>query len=96
MLDDLNPLYVYEAKMSLFIRISQTRQGAERLVESRLLQVLSQCEFIDAKPEADRGLLGEYILYEERKYSNFICKIDQLSFQVRCNGITSSSSPLSN
>ena len=33
--DDLNPLYVYEAKMSLLIRMSQSRAGAERLLEAR-------------------------------------------------------------
>ncbi|KZT39178.1 hypothetical protein SISSUDRAFT_665994 [Sistotremastrum suecicum HHB10207 ss-3] len=54
---NLNSLYVYEARMALLTRIAQTRQGAERLVDSRLFPVLTQCEFIDAKPEADRNIL---------------------------------------
>jgi nuclear pore complex protein Nup205 len=57
-LDDLNSLYVYEAKMSLFIRIAQTRQGAERLVESRVLPILADCDFLDTLPEADQSFIG--------------------------------------
>ncbi|KAG6890211.1 hypothetical protein C0995_010222 [Termitomyces sp. Mi166 len=38
--DDLNPLYVYEAKMSFFIRMAQTRAGAERLLEAQLIDAL--------------------------------------------------------
>ena len=57
-LDDLNSLYVYEAKMSLFIRIAQTRQGAERLIESRVLPILADCDFLDTLPEADQSFIG--------------------------------------
>src|SRR5713101_995410 len=56
--DDLNSLYVYEAKMSLFIRIAQTRQGAERLIESRVLPILADCDFLDALPEVDQSFIG--------------------------------------
>ncbi|KAI0324921.1 hypothetical protein GY45DRAFT_1331027 [Cubamyces sp. BRFM 1775] len=55
--DDLNPLYVYEAKMSLLIRMAQTRQGAERLLESRILPILADCDYLDARPEADQAFL---------------------------------------
>ncbi|KAF5375401.1 hypothetical protein D9615_007995 [Tricholomella constricta] len=55
--DDLNPLYVYEAKMSLFIRMTQTRAGAERLLEAQLVPVLAQCDFLDARPEADQSFM---------------------------------------
>ncbi|KAG5650971.1 hypothetical protein H0H81_010360 [Sphagnurus paluster] len=55
--DDLNPLYVYEAKMSFFIRMTQTRAGAERLLEAQLLPVLAQCDFLDARPEADQSFM---------------------------------------
>jgi nuclear pore complex protein Nup205 len=44
-------LYVYEAQMSMLIRIAQTRHGAERLQELQLLSILAQAEFIDARPE---------------------------------------------
>ncbi|KAL0579383.1 hypothetical protein V5O48_002608 [Marasmius crinis-equi] len=55
--DDLNPLYVYEAKMSFFIRLAQTRAGAERLLETRLIPVLAQCDYLDARPEADSSFV---------------------------------------
>jgi len=56
--DDLNPLYVYEAKMSLFIRMAQTRQGAERLLEAQLLPVLAHCDFLEDRPEIDQSFMG--------------------------------------
>src|SRR5882757_6345951 len=56
--DDLNSLYVYEAKMSLFIRIAQTRQGAERLIEARVLPTLADCDFLDTLPEVDQSFIG--------------------------------------
>ncbi|RPD60781.1 hypothetical protein L227DRAFT_653063 [Lentinus tigrinus ALCF2SS1-6] len=55
--DDLNPLYVYEAKMSLLVRMAQTRQGAERLLEARVLPILADCDYLDARPEADQAFL---------------------------------------
>ncbi|KAF9006925.1 nucleoporin Nup186/Nup192/Nup205 [Cyathus striatus] len=57
--EDLNPLYVYEAKMSLFIRMSQTRAGAERLLESQLIPILAQCDYLDARPEADQSFMDQ-------------------------------------
>jgi nuclear pore complex protein Nup205 len=57
-IDDLNALYVYETKMSLLMQISQTRQGAERLLESRVITILSQCDYLDARPEADQMFVG--------------------------------------
>ncbi|TFY64741.1 hypothetical protein EVJ58_g2418 [Rhodofomes roseus] len=55
--DDLNMLYVYEAKMSHLIRMSQSRQGAERLLESRAIPVLADCDYLDARPEADQAFM---------------------------------------
>ncbi|KAJ6526561.1 nucleoporin Nup186/Nup192/Nup205 [Mycena vulgaris] len=57
--DDLNPLYVYEAKMSLFVRMAQTRLGAERLLEVQLIPILSQCDYLDARPEADQSFMDQ-------------------------------------
>ncbi|KAG1816317.1 nucleoporin Nup186/Nup192/Nup205 [Suillus subaureus] len=57
--DDLNPLYVYESKMSFLIRMAQTRPGAERLLEARIFPVLSQCEFLDTRPEADQSFMDQ-------------------------------------
>jgi nuclear pore complex protein Nup205 len=44
--------------MSLLIRIAQTRQGAERLIESRVLPILADCDFLDTLPEADQSFIG--------------------------------------
>ncbi|OJA08231.1 hypothetical protein AZE42_08910 [Rhizopogon vesiculosus] len=57
--DDLNPLYIYEAKMSFLIRMAQTRPGAEKLLEARIFPVLSQCEFLDTRPEADQSFMDQ-------------------------------------
>jgi nuclear pore complex protein Nup205 len=45
--------------MSLLIRIAQTRSGAERLLEARLLSILSQCDYLDTRPEADHAFIGK-------------------------------------
>lgn len=68
-LDDLNPLYVYEAKMSFFIRMSQTRLGAERLLEAQLIHVLARCDYLDARPEADQSFMGQFL----QKYQIRFC-----------------------
>lgn len=58
-IDDLSPLYVYESKMSLFIRMAQTRLGAERLLEAQLIPTLAQCDYIDSMPESDQAFMGQ-------------------------------------
>jgi nuclear pore complex protein Nup205 len=50
---------VYEAKMSLFIRMTQTRAGAERLLEAQLIPFLAQCDYLDARPETDQSFMGQ-------------------------------------
>ncbi|KAK0478734.1 nucleoporin Nup186/Nup192/Nup205 [Armillaria novae-zelandiae] len=57
--DDLNALYVYESKMSLFIRIAQSRIGAERLLEANVVSVLAQSDFLDARPEGDQAFIDQ-------------------------------------
>ncbi|KAH9064457.1 nucleoporin Nup186/Nup192/Nup205 [Lactarius vividus] len=57
--DDLNSLYVYEAKMSLLTRIAQTRQGAERLIEARVLPTLAICDFLDTRPDVDQTFIDQ-------------------------------------
>lgn len=44
--------------MSLFIRMAQTRQGAERLLEAQLIPTLAQCDYIDSMPESDQAFMG--------------------------------------
>jgi nuclear pore complex protein Nup205 len=47
--------------MSLLIRMAQTRAGAERLLDAQLLIILSQCDFLDARPEADQSFVGKFL-----------------------------------
>lgn len=49
--------------MSLFIRMAQTRQGAERLLEAQLIPTLAQCDYIDSMPESDQAFMGSYYLF---------------------------------
>lgn len=58
--ENLDALYVYEAKMSLFIKMAQSKPGAERLLEARLLSVLADCDFLDARPEVGHGFTGMF------------------------------------
>ncbi|KAF9445985.1 hypothetical protein P691DRAFT_777187 [Macrolepiota fuliginosa MF-IS2] len=57
--DDVNPLYVYESKMSLFIRMAHTRIGAERLLESQIIPILAKCDYLDTRPEADQSFIDQ-------------------------------------
>ncbi|KAF7759783.1 hypothetical protein Agabi119p4_11478 [Agaricus bisporus var. burnettii] len=57
--DDMNSLYVYESKMSLFTRMSQTRVGAEKLLDARLIPILAKCDYLDCRPEADQSFMDQ-------------------------------------
>ncbi|KAG9311043.1 hypothetical protein JVU11DRAFT_8941 [Chiua virens] len=45
--------------MSLFTRMAQTRLGAERLLEAQILPILSQCEYLDTRPEEDQSFMDQ-------------------------------------
>lgn len=45
--------------MSLFVRMAETRGGAEKLLEAQLIPVLGQCDYLDARPEADDSFMGK-------------------------------------
>ncbi|KAJ1727547.1 hypothetical protein LPJ61_004513, partial [Coemansia biformis] len=57
----LNALYIYEAKMALFIRLAQRADGAERLIENGVLDVLTDCAFLDQRP-GDHGAAADAFL----------------------------------
>lgn len=59
--EELNQLYVWEARMSLLTRMAQTRSGAERLIENRMLLVLAEVDFLDSRPEADQAFLSKLL-----------------------------------
>ncbi|OBZ74918.1 hypothetical protein A0H81_05368, partial [Grifola frondosa] len=76
--DDLNSLYVYEAKMSLLIRMAQSRQGAERLMDARVIPVLANCDYLDARPEADQAFLGIFLPSAVQRYHQLFMPALQL------------------
>lgn len=58
----LNALYVYGSQMSFFIRLSSTREGAERLVEAGFLTKLAQCGFLGLRPNFITSMSGAFCL----------------------------------
>ncbi|KAJ2600635.1 hypothetical protein H4R99_003262 [Coemansia sp. RSA 1722] len=58
----LNPLYIYEAKMAFFLRLAQRQDGAEKLMENGILDVLADCGFLDLKPSvgSESGAAANY------------------------------------
>ena len=95
--DDLNALYVYETKMSLLIQVSQTRQGAERLLESRVITTLSQCDYLDARPEADQMFVGTWNWYHSyRRPTDRPAQIRVVSYRPLSSDTISYSCQLSN
>ena len=53
-------MYIYEAKMSLFLRLALSKDGSKLLVDNRVVDVLSHCQFINARPEQNLLLNGMY------------------------------------
>jgi hypothetical protein len=100
-LDDLNPLYVYEAKMSFFIRMTQIRAGAERLLEAQLIPILAQCDYLDARPENDQSFMGQSNIFYFKRCTTealtyFLYQTKILSYLPPSSGITSSLCPVCN
>ncbi|KAJ1674555.1 hypothetical protein EV182_003043 [Spiromyces aspiralis] len=82
----LNPLYIYEAKMAFFIRLAQRRDGAEKLMENGIVEVLTDCKFLDSRiasvGAAITGALGSEAFipsYFERYHQLFIPAINLMS-----------------
>jgi nuclear pore complex protein Nup205 len=49
--DSLNPLYVFEQKMALFLRLAGRRDGAEKLLDSGIMEALARMGSLDLLPE---------------------------------------------
>ncbi|KAJ2554586.1 hypothetical protein IWW35_001200 [Coemansia sp. RSA 1878] len=54
----LNALYIYEAKMAFFIRLAQRQDGADKLIENGVLDVLADCSFLNMRPSASSDAAG--------------------------------------
>eukprot|EP01135_Chromosphaera_perkinsii_P004553 Nk52_evm23s288 gene=Nk52_evmTU23s288 len=49
----LKTLFIYESRMAFLIKISRSKEGAKILLHDGLLQRLTDCYFIDRRPEED-------------------------------------------
>lgn len=58
--ESLNALYAYEAKMSFLTRIAGTQEGAERLLDLKLLPKLAGCSFLGARPKVTDDTMGKF------------------------------------
>ncbi len=52
----MNHFFIFESKMSLLLRLSQLRQGSEQMLKENLMEVLTECKFIDFRP--DEAMMG--------------------------------------
>jgi len=39
--------------------MAQTRLGAERLLDAQILLILSQCDYVETRPESDQSFIGK-------------------------------------
>jgi len=51
--DSIVHLFTFEAKMTLFLRICQSREGVKKLIENGILESLIDCSYLDYRPEID-------------------------------------------
>ncbi|KAJ8269075.1 hypothetical protein COCON_G00116820 [Conger conger] len=63
----LKPLYVYESKMALLMRVAMTGQGAVELLRCGLVAQLVECQVFDMLPESD-----SHRVFGQRDPSGFI------------------------
>ncbi|XP_035283099.1 nuclear pore complex protein Nup205 isoform X1 [Anguilla anguilla] len=63
----LKPLYVYESKMALLMRVAMTGQGAVELLRCGLVGQLVECQVFDMLPESD-----SHRVFGQRDPSGFI------------------------
>lgn len=89
----LNAIYVYEASMAFFSRLAQSRRGAERLVDARIFDVLSQVDFLQARPqqqypyaeEDEFDDVGSFLPAITSRYESLLLPALQLSVSILFN-----------
>lgn len=48
--DDVNPIFVLEAKLTMMLRVAQAETGGRRLIQAGFLKTLGACDFISRQP----------------------------------------------
>ncbi|PWN23540.1 hypothetical protein BCV69DRAFT_279473 [Microstroma glucosiphilum] len=87
----LNALYVYESILAFFGRLSQTREGAERLLEARLFDVFAQADALASRPEEDQGFvdLESFLPAATERYGALLLPALQVSVSTVNSAATS-------
>ncbi|KAI0789160.1 nucleoporin Nup186/Nup192/Nup205 [Abortiporus biennis] len=70
--EDLNQLYVYEAKMSMFLRLSQSKQGAEKLLHAGLMKILTESTYLDSRPENNTSSSDGFLPAATQRYHQLL------------------------
>ncbi|KAK6095958.1 hypothetical protein MT418_003833 [Batrachochytrium dendrobatidis] len=75
----LNAKYVYDLKMSLFLKIAETKAGAERLIQAGVFEALSESLFIDER--SDYGSYDHDL--EQERYHDVVVPVLQLILLIQ-------------
>ncbi|CDU22883.1 related to nucleoporin [Sporisorium scitamineum] len=91
----LNALYVYEARLAFFNRMAQTRDGAERLLNAKIFDVLAQSDYLAARPDQDQEFvdLDSFLPAATERYNALLTPVLQLTTSILAS--TSAASALS-
>lgn len=86
----LNALYIFESQLAFFNRLAQTREGAERLLDARVFEVLAQADYIAARPEQDQDFvdLDSFLPAATERYHALMLPTLQLCVSVLASAST--------
>ncbi|KAJ1033094.1 hypothetical protein NDA16_000372 [Ustilago loliicola] len=80
----LNAIYVYEARLAFFNRMAQTRDGAERLLNAKIFDVLAQSDYLAARPDQDQEFvdLDSFLPAATERYNALLTPVLQLTTSI--------------
>lgn len=80
----LNAIYVYEARLAFFNRMTQTRDGAERLLNAKIFDVLAQSDYLAARPDQDQEFvdLDSFLPAATERYNALLTPVLQLTTSI--------------
>eukprot|EP01127_Copromyxa_protea_P021079 TRINITY_DN7156_c0_g1_i1.p1 TRINITY_DN7156_c0_g1~~TRINITY_DN7156_c0_g1_i1.p1 ORF type:complete len:1839 (+),score=402.85 TRINITY_DN7156_c0_g1_i1:709-5517(+) len=58
--DGAEDIYVHEARMSMFISLAEVPHGAKAIVDNGVISLLSDCDFIDQRPECTAADIAKW------------------------------------
>ena len=80
----LNAIYVYEARLAFFNRMAQSRDGAERLLNAKIFDVLAQSDYLAARPDQDQEFvdLDSFLPAATERYNALLTPVLQLTTSI--------------